>query len=398
MRQGSSYRFTTRDGGIFARLELGRKHFGGCTARRRPSTLLPLDMCMGRGTLTKGAPPARGRRSCKAGGTMKTYRAIASMFAVTAVVSAGGVAAVGVPGPVSIAEAAPATTSIRPLNGRITFGRFDPQLGDVSIWAANSDGSHQQRLTHVPSSFSDWSPNGRRIAFDFFDDVGQHVATMGPDGRQVRQLTFGHGIQEVPKWSPEGRWMAFDASPLLPEEPGFATSIWIMRADGSGARQLTHGGFDVEPVFSPDGAQIAFGRITGVNPEGVQQEALYVMNTDGSGLHEIAPAHLGVAHPDWSPDGHWIAFTTEPGGPESILVVRPNGRGLRILRAATKNLQFYKPIWSPDGRQMLVGCNDLHTHVDKICVMSTWGGNVRVVVDTTPYDANFPAWGSHPLE
>jgi Tol biopolymer transport system component len=221
---------------------------------------------------------------------------------------------------------------------------------------------------------------------------------MGPNGRQVRQLTFGHGIQEAPKWSPQGHWIAFDASPLLPEEPGFETSIWIMRADGSGARQLTHGAFDVEPVFSPDGEQIAFGRITGVNPEGVQQEALYVMNTDGSHLHEIAPADLGVAHPDWSPDGRWIAFTTEPGGPESILAVHPDGRGLRTLRAATKDLQFYKPIWSPDGRKLLVGCNDLRTHIDKICVMSASGRNVKVVVDTTPDHANFPAWGSRPLE
>jgi TolB protein len=320
------------------------------------------------------------------------------MVAVSAMVAANGPSAVGVPDRASAVEAAPATESGRPLNGRITFGRFDPQLGDFSIWAANPDGSRQERLTGVPSFFSDWSGSGRRIAFDFVDVVGVHVSIMGPDGRHVRQLTFGHGIQEAPKWSPGGQWIAFDASPLLPDDPGFRTSIWIMRADGSGARQLTRDGFDVEPVFSPDGAQIAFGRITGVNPNGIAQEALYVMNTDGSDLREIAPAYLGVAHPDWSPDGRWIAFTTEPGGPESILVVRPDGRGLRTLRAATEALQFYKPIWSPDGRQMLVGCNDLHTHIDKICVMSADGRQVKVVVDTTPDHANFPAWGSHPLE
>ena len=59
----------------------------------------------------------------------------------------------------------------RPSNGRITFGRFDPELGDFSIWVANPDGTHQKRLTHVPSFLSDWSPNGRRIAFAYADDT-----------------------------------------------------------------------------------------------------------------------------------------------------------------------------------------------------------------------------------
>jgi len=122
-------------------------------------------------------------------------------------------------------------------------------------------------------------------------------------------------------------------------------------------------------------------------------EALYVMNRDGSHQRRIASPELGVAHPDWSPDGRWITFTTEPGGPESILAVRPDGTGLHSLRPATSRLQFYKAAFSPDGHNILVGCNDLVTHVDKICRMTADSNNVRVIVDTTPYDVNYPAWG-----
>ena len=301
---------------------------------------------------------------------------------------------------VGLGSALPAQAGDRPENGRITFGRADPALDGYSIWAANPDGSHQQRLTNLPSFFSDWSPDGRRIAFDFLDDSGVHIATMGPNGGHVRQLTFGPAVQEVPKWSPDGRWITFDAAPTF--GPDFRTSIWIMRADGSGARQLTDDGFDVEPVWSPDGRRIAFGRITGINDQGDQLEALYVVNSDGTGLRQVLSPRPGLEHPDWSPDGRWISFNIAPesaAAPNagSIMVVHPNGKGLHVLRRPTDRLEFFKPVWSPDGRKLLVGCFDTQAHVDQLCVMKANGGNVHAIIVGTPEEpVNFPAWGSHP--
>jgi Tol biopolymer transport system component len=290
--------------------------------------------------------------------------------------------------------ALPAAAGDRPINGRITFGRFDPALGDFSIWAANPDGTHQQRLTHVPSFFSDWSPDGRRIAFDFADDTGVHIATMDPNGHRVRQLTFGPAIQEIPEWSPDGRRIAFGASPILPGEPGFHTDIWIMRADGTHKRQLTSGGFDGEPVFSPDGRRIAFARIT--HDAEIADAAIYVMNTDGSHLRQVVPSTFGLEHPDWSPDGRWISFNIAPTTPDqAVMAVHPNGEGLRVIRRSDNRFELFKPVWSPDGRKFLVGCFDVRAQIDKLCVMNANGRNLHVVV-ATPDFVNFPAWGTHP--
>jgi Tol biopolymer transport system component len=165
-----------------------------------------------------------------------------------------------------------------PANGRITFTRFDPKLGDFSIWAANPDGTHQQRLTHTPSQDNDWSPNGRRIAFDFFNKTGEHLATMDPNGRHVRQLTFKKGIQGDPKWSPNGQRITFDASPTFPDQPGFHTSIWTMRANGTGARQLTHGIFGVEPVYSP----VAAGSPSGASPASTRRASSWKPSTSST--------------------------------------------------------------------------------------------------------------------
>jgi len=294
-----------------------------------------------------------------------------------------------------------AQASAHPVNGQISFGKFDETLGDTSLWVANSNGTGQRRLTRVISNFSDWSPDGRRIAFDFADQLGVHIASISPQGGPIRPITSGAGVQEVPKWSPDGRWIAFDASPVLPDDPAFQTSIWLIRPDGTGAHQVTHDSFDVEPVFSPDGQQLAFGRIAGTSPDGSQLEAIDIVDVDGSGRHEIVPPRAGLEHPDWSPDGRLVSFDIEPGddaAPDAgaVLTVGPDGRGLTVVHAATPRFGFFKPVWSPDGRSLLVGCHDQATQVDELCTMTAHGGQLRVVVDDSPTPVNYPSWGPRP--
>jgi Tol biopolymer transport system component len=76
------------------------------------------------------------------------------------------------------------------------------------------------------------------------------ILTMTATGRSVRQITSGTGIHEAPSWSPNGRRIAFDFSPEVdPSVPDFQTRLWTMRADGGDARPLPlrEPGFDVEP-------------------------------------------------------------------------------------------------------------------------------------------------------
>jgi Tol biopolymer transport system component len=174
-----------------------------------------------------------------------------------------------------------------------------------------------------------------------------------------------------------------------------------MRADGSHARQVTSDGFDVEPVFSPDGKRIAFGRITGVTAAGDQLEAVYVVDVDGTHLRQVVPPLAGLEHPDWSPNGAWISFNIAPesvNAPDSgsIITVHPNGNGLRVLQGLSDDLRFFKPVWSPDGRKLLVGCHNPQTGLDQLCVLDANGRNAHVIILGSPYPVNFPAWGSHP--
>jgi len=293
----------------------------------------------------------------------------------------------------------PAAAAEKAQNGQITFGRYDPSIDAHTLWVADADGRNQQQLVAGPSWFSDWSPKDPRIAFDFADDTGVHIATISPDGGAREQLTFEEGVQETPDWSPDGRWITYGAMDTA--LPYFSTSIWVMRADGTDARRVTSGGFDVEPVFSPDGTQIAFARIIDEGAEGAeapQVNSLHVVNLDGSDLREVVGPRAGLEHPDWSPDGQWLGFNINPGEvslPDSgaLVVVRPDGKALHVLRAPTHNLRFFKIAWSPNGHRLLMGCFDTQLGRDRLCTSTAGGGAVRPVELGGDSWVNYPAWG-----
>lgn len=306
-------------------------------------------------------------------------------------VLAAGLAATG---------AVPAGATQGPENGRITFSRYDPSIGASTIWVSDADGQNPDHLVTGPSWFSDWSPDGTRIAFDFEDDTGVHIATIGVDGQQRETLFSEPGIQDSPDWSPDGQWIAFNA--MDASLPYFSTSIWMVRADGSEPTRVTSGGFDVEPVFSPDSSQIAFTRIVENGDEDHPQvNSLHVVNTDGTGLREVLPARAGLEHPDWSPDGKWLGFNIDPDSRQladsgALLAVRPDGKALHVLRTRTADLGFFKIAWSPDGKRLLMGCFDSRVHRDRLCTSTAGGGDVRPIEMAEESWVNHPAWGPTP--
>ena len=77
-----------------------------------------------------------------------------------------------------------------PENGEIAFGRFDPALDGLSLWVAESDGSRQRRLTEDQANFSDWAPDGNRIALTSSTTpvcTSRPSILMGSTGQQLRQ-------------------------------------------------------------------------------------------------------------------------------------------------------------------------------------------------------------------
>ncbi len=300
------------------------------------------------------------------------------------------------------ASALPAGATFPGANGPIAFRLDNLGTGESKpLFRALSDGTQITALDERPGFGTDWRADGARIAFDFVERDGDvQIATMASDGSGAEVLTSGHGIHELPSWSPNGRRIVYDFSPSTDfSSPEFETHLWTMRADGSRKRRLPmrSPGFDVEPRYSPTGDQIAFGRIR-IHADGDFSQAIFVVNTRTRRVRQLTPWGLSSEHPTWSPDGRWVLYNNAPNG--TVQVVRPSGKHRRTIAPATRDFGGHKPWFSPDGTQILFMCENQGTrkrppddYNQDICVMNADGSNLVHLISTPDRQENWPSWG-----
>ena len=144
--------------------------------------------------------------------------------------------------------------------------------------------------------------------------------------------------------SPDGKQIAFD---LLGD-------IYVMPVSGGEARALTSGiPWDMQPRFSPDGRWIAFtsDRSGGDN--------IWIMDRDGKSPQQVTKETFRLPNsPAWTPDSQYIAArkhftgTRSAGAGEIWLWHRTGGEGLQMTKRATEQKDDGEPAFSPDGRYL----------------------------------------------
>lgn len=164
--------------------------------------------------------------------------------------------------------------------------------------------------------------------------------------------TYEEGGKVLPPKAPEGGLFAVKDGHLnqltenpADSEPSFSADghtiafvregdVYVMRADGSGQKQLTAGKeIDSRPLVAPNGRYVLFQREASAG----QPRDLYTVKvTGGTPPHALAPSPADEHEASFSPDGCTIAFVRSVESPlggtaDDIYTVRPAGIKLRRM-------------------------------------------------------------------
>jgi Tol biopolymer transport system component len=219
--------------------------------------------------------------------------------------------------------------------------------GTYDIYVMNGDGSRQRPLLAGPTydAMPTWSPDGKQLAFVSDRDGIPQIYSLEITTRRITRLTFTNAISDydgdfAPDWSSRGQ-IAFQR--VLDDE----SFVFVMNADGSGARQLVDGeGADYDPAWSPDGTRVAYAG-------GPRDESyIDVVGADGTG-HVRLTTSDDDGLPAWSPDGKRIVFTSWRGENEDddLWIMNADGSGQQKLFGTDAG--EYSPAFAPSGDKLV---------------------------------------------
>src|SRR2546425_3784295 len=106
----------------------------------------------------------------------------------------------------------------------------------------NADASARRQVTHISAEEGDaqwpvWSPDGRRLAIQVnrLQNKSAHIWIVDVATGEAHKLAAHTEayLDETPSWFPNGKRIAFQSNRTGKME------VWIMNADGLGAKQVT---------------------------------------------------------------------------------------------------------------------------------------------------------------
>ena len=196
------------------------------------------------------------------------------------------------------------------------------------------------------------SSNGREVLFNTFDPSSGKgfLRALDPVSGQTRDL-FPPITGNSFSLSADSQLMAF-----VREKLGSPSEVIVAATGHPDGRVVAAGQMTAMPGMSPQGNQVLFVRKGDASPQdgGSNGASLWVVAADGSGARRLASAR-GINSAVWDPSGRFISYIAEPDSGAKACVIR-------IVEVATGVQRGNVPLaelrggywrlsdWSGDGR------------------------------------------------
>lgn len=237
---------------------------------------------------------------------------------------------------------------------------ISPLFGEDSSFLSNIRQITFDEMGFQKSGEGYFAPDDQSILFQAVPKGSEHYQIYGLkfDEGIPHLVSTGYGACTCAYFRPDGEKIIFassHASPLALEEPKKGSYSWALipymniyeaNPDGTELKALTTGpAYHAECAYSPDGSEIVYAS----NETGSMN--LYIMNADGSNKRQLTHhSHCYNGGPFFSPDGQQILFRADRDKPHYLQIYLLDKKTLEERQLTANSDVNWAPYFHPNGR------------------------------------------------
>ena len=217
-------------------------------------------------------------------------------------------------------------------------GGILPDMQSSLVWVDHEGKAEAIAPFKAPFFAPRLSPDGQRIAYCTLGM--ERCAWIFDLNRGTATRLTSEGFTGFPSWTPDGRRVAFSWRNT------FVPNIYWQPVDGSSPierlTQSEHNQFSGS--WSPDGETLAF-----VESQPESGFHICLLNVRDRSVTPYLNSRFSERHPEFSPDGRWMAYSSDESGSSEVYVQPFPGGGSKYQISDKGGDQ---PLWTRNGKQL----------------------------------------------